>query len=289
MTPIKAIILGLIQGIAEFLPISSSGHLEIFKEWLGLSDVPLIFDIFLHLATLLVLIIQYRARIGELFVALWRWIIGKHPDSEGAAGQESAAPGIGTSAGQGMSARRQRENQTILLLMLVATVITGVLGYLIDKLPTGGVRVVSVELLITAVVLALTVFVKPGTRGPSETGLGRAAFIGLAQGLGVFSGISRSGFTISAGLFAGLDREWAGEFSFLLAIPAVLGAFVLKLKDLGTMIAEVSWGNLALSFAVAFVSGWFALKFLKRVIKNGKFYWFAPYLVLIGIIGLIIG
>lgn len=289
MTPIKAIILGLIQGIAEFLPISSSGHLEIFKEWLGLSDVPLIFDIFLHLATLLVLIIQYRARIGELFVALWRWIIGKRPDSEGVAGQESAAPGIGTSAGQGMSARRQRENQTILLLMLVATVITGVLGYLIDKLPTGGVRVVSVELLITAVVLALTVFVKPGTRGPSETGLGRAAFIGLAQGLGVFSGISRSGFTISAGLFAGLDREWAGEFSFLLAIPAVLGAFVLKLKDLGTMIAEVSWGNLALSFAVAFVSGWFALKFLKCVIKNGKFYWFAPYLVLIGIIGLIIG
>jgi len=288
MTPIKAIILGLIQGIAEFLPISSSGHLEIFKEWLGLSEVPLVFDIFLHLATLLVLIIQYRARIGELFVALWRWIIGKRPDSEGAAGQD-AASGIGTSAGQGMSARRQRENQTILLLMLVATVITGILGYVIDKLPTGGVRVVSVELLITAVVLALTVFVKPGTRGPSETGLGRAALIGLAQGLGVFSGISRSGFTISAGLFAGLDREWAGEFSFLLAIPAVLGAFVLKLKDLGTMVAEVSWGNLALSFAVAFVSGWFALKFLMRVIKNGKLYWFAPYLVLIGIIGLIIG
>jgi len=276
MTPIKAIILGLIQGIAEFLPISSSGHLEIFKEWLGLSDVPLIFDIILHLATLLVLIIQYRARIGELFVALWRWIIGKRPDSVSA-------------AGQGVSASRQRENQTILLLMLVATAITGVLGYVIDKLPTGGVRVVSVELLITAVVLALTVFVKPGTRGPSETGLGRAAFIGLAQGLGVFSGISRSGFTISAGLFAGLDREWAGEFSFLLAIPAVLGAFVLKLKDLGTMVAEVSWGNLALSFAVAFVAGWFALKFLKRVIKSGKLYWFAPYLVLIGIIGLIIG
>jgi len=167
------------------------------------------------------------------------------------------------------------------------------MGYFIDKLPTGGVRIVSIELLITAVVLALTVLVKPNAkgdgRGPEETGVGRAAFIGVAQGLGVFSGISRSGFTISAGLFAGLDREWAGEFSFLLAIPAVLGAFLLKLKDLGTMITQVSLGNIAIAFIVAFVSGWFALKFLLKVIKNGKLYWFAPYLVLIGIIGLIIG
>lgn len=281
MTPIKAIILGLIQGIAEFLPISSSGHLEIFKEWLGLSDVPLIFDIILHLATLLVLVIQYRKRIGDLFVALWRWIRGKGvPAKRGdAAAAVSEDPALA----------RQRENQAVILPFIVATAITGVLGYAIDKLPSGGVRVVSIELLITAVVLALTAFAKPGKRGPGETGSGRAAFIGLAQGLGVFSGISRSGFTISAGIFAGLDREWAGEFSFLLAIPAVLGAFILKVKDAGAMLAEVSFGNLALAFAVAFVSGWFALKFLRKVIKSGKLYWFAPYLVLIGILGLIIG
>jgi undecaprenyl-diphosphatase len=284
MTPIKALILGLIQGIAEFLPISSSGHLEIFKEWLGLSDVPLVFDIVLHLATLLVLIIQFRARIAELLVAAWNWVTGR-----GAKAQKQASAGTI----QINRYTRQRQNETIILLLIVATIITGIMGYFIDKLPTGGVRVNAIELLITAVVLALTVLVKPdakgASRGPEETGVGRAAFIGFAQGLGVFSGISRSGFTISAGLFAGLDREWAGEFSFLLAIPAVLGAFLLKLKDLGTMIAEVSLGNVAIAFVIAFVSGWFALKFLLKVIKNGKLYWFAPYLVLIGIIGLIIG
>lgn len=284
MTPIKAVILGLIQGIAEFLPISSSGHLEIFKEWLGLSDVPLVFDIVLHLATLLVLILQFRTRIAELLVAAWNWVTG-----HGAKAQKQASG----STIQVSRYVRQRQNETIILLLIVATIITGIMGYFIDKLPTGGVRIVSIELLITAVVLALTVHVKPNakgeSRGPEETGVGRAAFIGVAQGLGVFSGISRSGFTISAGLFAGLDREWAGEFSFLLAIPAVLGAFLLKLKDLGTMIAQISLGNIAIAFIVAFVSGWFALKFLLKVIKNGKLYWFAPYLVLIGIIGLIIG
>ena len=284
MTPIKAVILGLIQGIAEFLPISSSGHLEIFKEWLGLSDVPLVFDIVLHLATLLVLILQFRTRIAELLVAAWNWVTG-----HGAKAQKQASG----STIQVNRYARQRQNETIILLLIVATIITGIMGYFIDKLPTGGVRIVSIELLITAVVLALTVLVKPNakgeSRGPEETGVGRAAFIGVAQGLGVFSGISRSGFTISAGLFAGLDREWAGEFSFLLAIPAVLGAFLLKLKDLGTMIAQISLGNIAIAFIVAFVSGWFALKFLLKVIKNGKLYWFAPYLVLIGIIGLIIG
>jgi len=148
---------------------------------------------------------------------------------------------------------------------------------------------VAVNMLITAAILGLTAIIKPGERGPARIGKGRAAFIGLAQGIGVFSGISRSGITISAGLFAGLNRETAGEFSFLLSIPAILGAFVLTIKDAGSMMATVSYSQLALAFVAALVSGIASLKILIKIIKSGKIYWFAPYLVLIGILGLLLG
>lgn len=278
MTAAKAILLGLIQGIAEFLPISSSGHLEIFKNILGLSDVPLVFDVILHVATLLVVCIVFWKRIAGIFEALWRYIRGAkpvHAKATSRAKKEDAA---------------RKDNLALVVPIIVATAITGVLGYIIEKfVPQGGVRAVSVRMLITAVILGLTAIAKPGARGPREIGLGRSAAIGLAQGIGVFSGISRSGITISAGIFAGLDRKLAGEFSFLLSIPAILGALLLTLKDAGSMMASVSFGQLALAFLAAFLSGFASLKLLMKVIKSGKLYWFAPYLVVVGVLGLILG
>ena len=153
----------------------------------------------------------------------------------------------------------------------------------------GDTRAVALRMLFTALVLGLTFFVKTGSRGPEAIGWKRAAFVGIAQGVGVFSGISRSGMTISAGLFAGLDRATAGEYSFLLSIPAIGGAFLLTLKDAGEMMGTVSFANLALAAFAAFISGLLSLKLLLRIIKGGKIYWFALYLVALGAIGLIFG
>lgn len=272
MNYLQAIVLGLVQGLAEFLPVSSSGHLVIFKDILGLGEIPLAFDITLHLATLFAVVIVFRQRIGRIIVAVWRWIAGK------ATGK---APGMATAPDAG------DENLALVVPLILATIVTGVMGLLIQKfLPPEGARAASAELLITAVVLAATAFIKPGDRGPTRIGKGRALFIGFAQGLGVFSGISRSGFTIAAGMATGLRRDLAGEFSFLLSIPAIIAAFLLSLKDASGMMANVQAGPLLLASAVAFVSGLVALKLLMRVVRSGKIAWFALYLVPVGLAGL---
>lgn len=261
MTYLQAAVLGLVQGLAEFLPVSSSGHLVIFKDILGLGEIPLAFDITLHLATLLAVLIVFRARIGAILSALWRWARGK--------------------------AEKDDQDLALVVPLILATIVTGVMGFAIQKfLPEEGARVAAAELLVTAAVLAATAFIKEGSRGPAQIGAGRALFIGFAQGLGVFSGISRSGFTIAAGMASGLRRDLAGEFSFLLSIPAILAAFVLTLKDAAGMAEGVAAGPLLFAAAVAFVSGLFALKFLLRLIKGGKIAWFALYLVAAGLAGL---
>lgn len=284
MTAVKALLLGLIQGIAEFLPISSSGHLELFKNILGLTEVPLLFDVILHIATLFAVVMVLWKRIAAIFMALWRFLFSrKTPTVKSLTKTQKKKDEEG------------RQNLAFILPILIATAVTGVIGILIEKVlldafpGLGGTKVVAVNMLITAAILGLTARLKPGVRGPAQIGKGRALFIGLAQGIGVFSGISRSGITISAGLFAGLSRETAGEFSFLLSIPAILGAFVLTIGDAGSMLATVSWAQLALAFATALFSGMASLRILMKIIKSGKIYWFAPYLVLVGIAGLILG
>ena len=284
MTAVKALLLGLIQGIAEFLPISSSGHLELFKNILGLTEVPLLFDVILHIATLFAVVAVLRKRIGAIFAALWRFLFGR-----------KAPSAKGLSKTQKKKDEESQQNLAFVLPIIIATAVTGVIGILIEKVLLeefawmSGTKFVAVDMLITAAILGLTAIVKPGERGPARIGKGRAAFIGFAQGIGVFSGISRSGITISAGLFAGLNRETAGELSFLLSIPAILGAFVLTIKDAGSMMATISFAQLALAFIAALLSGMASLKILMKIIKSGKIYWFAPYLVLVGISGLLLG
>jgi undecaprenyl-diphosphatase len=279
MTTVQALALGLIQGIAEFLPISSSGHLALLKNLLGLEEIPLLFDVILHIATLFAVIIVLRKRIAAILVALWAFLFRRKNENR------SLSP-----ADADPLALEKKRNLAYIPPILIATAVTGVLGYGIQEFfPSGGTRAMAARMLFTALVLGLTVFAKPGNRGPEFIGWKRAAFVGLAQGVGVFSGVSRSGMTISAGLFAGLDRATAGEYSFLLSIPAIGGAFLLTLKDAGEMMGMVSYGNLALSALAAFVSGLLSLKVLLRIIKGGKIYWFALYLVVIGVIGLIFG
>jgi len=282
MTAIKALLLGLIQGIAEFLPISSSGHLELTKNLLGLNEVPILFDVILHIATLCAVVVVLRKRIAAIIVALWNFLFVK---------KETNLKGLTKT--QKRKDEEERENLAFVLPLLIATAITAVLGYSIQKFLLekfvwlNGTKIVSMNLLITAGILGSPPS-RSGNPWPREIGAGRAAFIGLAQGIGVFSGISRSGITISAGLFSGLARETAGEMSFLLSIPAILGAFILTVKDAGAMLTSVSYGQLALAFLAAFFAGMASLKILLKIIKNGKLFWFAPYLVIVGLLGLLL-
>lgn len=266
MTIIEGATLGLLQGFAEFLPISSSGHLAVAQRLFGLEDLPILFDVLLHVATLAVVVIVFRKRIGELFVSLGRWVARRSGPSDA-------------------------ENLRFIISILVATFFTGVIGVGIEKLHVAqNLRVVSWGFIATAILLVVSerLGARIATKGSSRTpGLREGALVGIAQGIGVLPGVSRSGITISASLATGIDREKAGEFSFILSIPAVLGALVLELKDAGAMMANVSALPLAVGLAVAFASGLFAIRLFLGLVKRAKLSWFAAYLVPLGIAGLL--
>ena len=265
MNAAQALVFGLIQGLTEFLPVSSSGHLLLMKRIFGLEQVSILFDILLHLATLLAVLIVFRSRLGKLISSLIHAIGGKMDDED------------------------QMHLRLIAVLML-ATVITAILGIGIDSIlkPAENIKLVSLLFIVTAVILLVARGWKPGTKGYREMGLREALLLGSAQGLGVFPGISRSGITISAGIMAGLNREEAGEFSFLLSIPAILGAALLRLRDLGDLSEAIGSGLLLLGMASSFISGLIALLFFMHLIKRGKLFYFAFYLIPLGVLGLLL-
>ncbi|HPE90177.1 MAG TPA: undecaprenyl-diphosphate phosphatase [Spirochaetia bacterium] len=264
MTLIQAAILGLFQGIAEFLPISSSGHLLIFKDIMGLAEVPALFDVVLHVATLGSIVVVFRKRVGGVIASMARWIARKHGDGDA-------------------------ENLSIVVPAIVATALTGALGLAIDRIDfSGSPKVAAGLLIVTALILIAGSRLKPGSTGFRGMTVRHGVIVGLAQGVGVLPGISRSGISISAGLASGLERQTAGEFSFLLAIPAILGALVLKLDDLPAMAGSVAALPLAVGSIVAFAAGVGALLVLMPLVRKGKLAWFAAYLIPAGLIGLFI-
>lgn len=258
MTILQSMLLGAIQGIAEFLPISSSGHLALASWFFGQSSVPVLFDILLHLATLLAVCIVFWKRIAELLCVALRWIVRKGREDD-------------------------RIDQKIIVSLLVGTLLTAIIGFTIkDWVENLAPLYISVCLVITGVLLFVSSKYQ-SKKEPSPMNVRKGIFIGIAQGIGVIPGISRSGITISAALLSGVDRKTAGEFSFLLSIPAIFGAFILELKDADTLNATVSIFPLIAGMVTAFVVGFFSLKFLLSLINKGKLGWFAFYLIPAGI------
>lgn len=258
MTIVQAVLLGAIQGLAEFLPISSSGHLAIASRFIAEQQSPLLFDILLHVATLASVCLVFRRRIAELFMVAVRWIIRKPRETDSS-------------------------DQSMLLALIAGTAVTGVAGLLLKDLVSDfSPFLISCCFVITGIFL----FVSGrhvSVRTTAVPGVVQGLVIGLAQGIGVIPGISRSGSTISASLFAGLDRKTAGEFSFLLSIPAILAAFILELKSADTLGSHVPVAALVAGMLTAFVVGYLSLKFLLGLIQRGKLGWFAVYLIPAGI------
>lgn len=283
MTVIQGILLGILQGIAEFLPISSSGHLAVAQKLFGLDDVPLLFDIVLHLATLAAVILYFRRRIAELFIILWHWLLQKTPAKGG--GDTDILTG-----------NEERGRRTI-IAVLVTTIITGAIGVFTSKLiPDMSLKFTAGGFIVTAALLIVSALIEKRRQSQKSSGtadepkainIAQSAVIGIMQGLGTLPGISRSGSTIAGALFGGLDRAAAGEYSFIVSIPAILGAFVLELKDLDKVGTSIGAAPVIAGCAAAFAWGYISLTVLMKIIKKGHLEWFAAYLIPLGIAGLI--
>lgn len=269
MTLPEAAFLGLVQGLTEFLPISSSGHLVLFERLLGVKSPGLTFEIAVHAGTLLAVVWVYAADIGRMIAAL--------------------GTGLGAALrGGGSRALVRNPDSRLALLVLAGTVPTGVIG-LVFK-PTfealfDSLTAVAFFWLVTGVLLWFGGRAV-GRRGRGTEGLSLTdtLFVGLMQGAAIAPGLSRSGTTIAAGLLRGLAPEAAARFSFLLSLPAVAGAALLDVKDIAAGGSPVPLGVMGVGAAVAVVIGVFAIRFLLRVLAAGQLRAFAYYVWALGLL-----
>ncbi len=254
MEIIKAIFLGIVQGLTEFLPISSSGHLVLMQKLIGFSGPQLFFDTILHLGTLFAVV-----------VVLWKdiWELLKKPF------------------------------QKMTLLIIVATIPTAIMGLafkdMIEKIFEGG-KTLGVEFIITGLILFFASRMKNGEKKIENTSNFDAFFIGVMQGIAILPAISRSGLTIAGALFRKMDRDFAAKFSFLISIPAILGAVVIQSKDV--LGAPLSNGNvdgagmtfwpIFLGFVFAFLFGVLSVRYMMKIIRKGNLNGFAIYVSILG-------
>ena len=282
MTVIQGILLGILQGIAEFLPISSSGHLAVVQKLFGLEEVPLLFDIMLHLATLLAVVLYFRKKIWTLLCVFGR-LIARRPAPKAVNKDDLLC---GTEA---------RGRMTI-LAVIMTTVVTGAIGVFTSKLiPDMPVKVTCAGFIVTAILLVVSSIIErrnsSAVKNSAEKNDGikwyQAIVIGVMQGIGTLPGISRSGSTIAGSQLCGVNRAAAGEYSFIVSIPAILGAFLLELKDFAEVGSTVGAAPVIAGCAAAFAWGYISLAVLMKIIRKGKLEWFACYLIPAGILGIL--
>ena len=273
MSLIEAIVLGVVQGITEFLPVSSSGHLVIFQHLFGIHEPVLAFDIAVHVGTLLAVVAFF---FKDLIA------IGKGAAVYGAACFRQARVRM-----PGETAPDAR----MAALIILGSVPTGIIGILFkDTAETlfSSVALVGVSLCVTGAVLWGTRRSQAPRTDAGDIGTGKALVVGVVQGLAIIPGISRSGSTIAAGLYLGLDRETAARFSFLLSIPAVAGAGLLGALDLVGG-SPMSVPIMAAGLATSAVVGYGALALLVWIVKKGRMHLFAPYCLAAGLLSLYLG
>ena len=259
MTWIEALILGLIQGLTEFLPVSSSGHLEIGKVLLNVEvKEDLTFTVLVHFATVLSTITVFFGELKELTRGLFafRW-------------------------------NAETKYVSRILLSMIPVLIVGILFKdEVESLFSGNLKLVGVALLVTAALLISTQLVKAGTK---KIPFLDALIMGLAQAIAVIPGISRSGATISAGLLMKNDRSEVARFSFLMVLLPIMGAALLDILSISSSNNEpgISAGSLIIGFLAAYISGYLACTWMIRLVKKGNLYWFAIYCSLVGLTAII--
>lgn len=249
MSYLQAVILSIVQGLTEFLPISSSGHLVILQKVFGFSKAPVLFDVLVHVGTLGAILFYFRTGLIDIF-------------------------------------KNWQKNFHLFRLIIIGTIPVVIVGGLLEgriRLTFDSLQTVGASLLITAVLLFSIKWLRLGDRHFNKLKWLDAAFIGFLQALALLPGVSRSGSTIVAGLWAEADPETAFHFSFYLAIPAILGALVLQIPDL-VFTSPRYLGQGILGMIVAGMVGFFALRALEKILKQAKLFWFGFYCAFLGIL-----
>lgn len=284
MSLLESIFLGIIQGLAEFLPISSSGHLAIFEKVFGMEEATISFDIFLHLGTLIAVFAVYWKDILRLIVDGCGLLI----DS----GFNCVEFARTKKNGEEPQYRRviSTSYRKFALLVIVSTIPTGIIGIvgkdIVDS-ASDTLLIPGICLLVTAVLLLIADNVPDGMKTPKKTTMKDAIFIGICQGIATLPGISRSGTTITAGLLCGLRKDFVVKYSFLMSIPAILGAVVLEIPDMGSDLASTGIGCYIAGIVCSAVVGYICIKTMLVVVKNKKFKYFSYYCALVGVIAIV--
>ena len=269
MTLAFALIMGLVQALTEFLPVSSSGHLSILQNLFGVSeigDIGVLFDVMLHFGTLISVVIMYRREIWDMIRAFFGLFRLRRPDEPAKSTQE-------------------RGSARLILLVVVASVPLFVILPVKDYIESlyGSLLFVGLALIVTGLLLFFSDKVKNGTKNENSATVLDALLVGCLQAVATAPGISRSGSTITGGLLRGFDRGFAVRFSFILSIPAVLGANILSLIDALREGIDVSALPVYLAgVAVAAVVGCFAIKLVRLLAEKGRFGRFAYYCWIVG-------
>jgi len=270
---IQTVLLGIIQGLTEFLPVSSSGHLVLFQNLFGLKEPELLFDICLHAGTLLAVLIVFFKEISQIIITLFK------------------IPSMAKYSGGFRPLFDLNTDVRMAVLIVIGSIPTAALGLLFREIADrlfGSTLIVGLMLIITGFVLWLTRRIIVNGRPLKKMTIKDALVIGFIQGMAIIPGISRSGSTIATALFLGVNREVAGRYSFLLSIPAIVGALILGFDDPGIG-TSLSFGMIAAGTVASAVVGWAALKFLLSVVKKGQLYRFAPYCWIVGLVTIVAG
>lgn len=267
MSVFEAVILGLVQGLTEFLPVSSSGHLTIAKELFGIDTTNLSFEVAVHAATVLSTIVVFRDEIWDLLKGLFKF---------------------------------QYNSQTdylckIAVSMLPILIVGLFLKDYVEELFGSGLLIVGIMLLETALLLTLSDYLtKKRSRGATgevgrEVSFKDAIIIGLAQSVAVLPGLSRSGTTIATGLMCGVKKSSIAQFSFLMVLVPILGEAFLELVsgEFSTSLSGLSSASLAAGFVTAFISGFIACKWMISIVKRAKLTYFAIYCLVVGIVSIV--
>lgn len=285
MSLLQAIVMAMIQGLTEFLPVSSSGHLALFKILFDVkTDTGILYDVLLHVGTLVAICMVYYKDIGKLFI-------------EGCCIVRDVFVNVVIFFRNKIKKETERYRRIVsngyrkfVMLVIVSTIPTGVIGFFGKDAVTMASEILIVPgicLIITAILLLIADHKKDGGKLPKNVTYTNAFSVGIAQGVATLPGLSRSGTTITACLLCGYQRNFAVKYSFIMSIPAILGALVLELKDIGTMdIASTELVYYVIGMLVAAVVGYVCIKIMLVIVRKKKFTFFAIYCLLVGMISI---
>ena len=259
MTLLEAIVLGLIQGLTEFLPVSSSGHLELGKYLFGIDhEANFYFSIAVHGATVL-----------STIVVLWKEI---------------------TTLVQGFFKFKWNDETIYIAKIVVSMIPTAFAGFFLKEIAenffTGNMISLGIEFMATALLLLLTLYIRPKER---PIGFFDAFIAGIAQAIAILPGVSRSGATIATGMMLGNRKSDIAKFSFLMVLVPIIGANLMEMRTGDFTTEGTSFIVILTGFITAFVSGYFACKWMIDLVKKGNLFWFAAYCILVGIFSLLLG